>query len=159
MNQRPPYSQAQTRALKRIRKLAWLLDRSMNVPGTQIKFGLDGLIGLIPGIGDGASALLGGAIIAQSFQFKLPLAVRTKMFANLLVDALVGIVPIFGDLLDIGFQANHRNVRLLLDTLEQEEKAPQSAQQNLLAAATIVATALLLLGLMILPFWLLAKIF
>ncbi|MFK7955357.1 MAG: DUF4112 domain-containing protein [Lysobacterales bacterium] len=159
MNQTLHHSQAQTRALERVRKLAWLLDRSLKVPGTQIKFGLDGLIGLIPGIGDGASALLGGAIIAQSFQFKLPLIVRVKMLGNLVVDALIGVVPILGDLLDVGFQANQRNAQLLLDSLEQKEKSPPPIGQKLAGGVVIITTVLLLLGLMILPFWLVAKLF
>ncbi len=158
-------SPAQIRALTRIRRLAWLLDRSIGVPGTRFRLGLDAILGLIPGVGDGASALLGGAIIVQSMQFKLPLWVRAKMLINLAVDAVIGVVPVLGDLLDIGFQANQRNVQLLLDTLDdstQREASPAALHtqfQKALAVVLVALTVALLLGVMILPVWLLSRLF
>ncbi len=108
---------SQQAAVKRIERLAWLLDRSFSVPGTRIRFGLDNVIGLIPGVGDGASLLLGLLIIGQSFQFRLPFGLRARMAGNLVFDVLLGVVPLLGDLMDVAFQANQRNVALLLEAL------------------------------------------
>ena len=105
--------QDQLQELERLEALAWHLDAGFRIPGTPIRFGWDSLLGLIPGIGD-----TGTALIALYFPFKALLMgagipTVAHMTMNVAVDWLIGLIPVFGDLFDVGFRCNQRNVRLL----------------------------------------------
>jgi Domain of unknown function (DUF4112) len=100
-------------ALQRIERLAYWLDERYRLPGTRFRFGLDGIIGLVPGIGDAATSALSGYIVYEAWRLGAPHRVLARMLANLGFDALVGLVPVVGDLLDVGYKANRRNLRLL----------------------------------------------
>jgi hypothetical protein len=106
----------------KLNRLAWLLDNTFRIPGTQIRFGLDGLIGLIPGIGDAAGAVISSHILTQAAQMGVPKSILLKMAFNIGFDAILGIVPVLGDISDFMWKANLRNVQLLNDYLEQPEK-------------------------------------
>ncbi|MGO4998571.1 DUF4112 domain-containing protein [Oceanisphaera sp. W20_SRM_FM3] len=97
---------------QRLERLAWLLDSSIRLPGGY-RVGLDGVIGLIPGIGDLIGAGLSSYIVVEAARLKVPLRVLARMGLNVLIEFVVGIVPIFGDIFDFAFKANLRNVRLL----------------------------------------------
>jgi hypothetical protein len=99
--------------LQRLERLAYWLDDRFAVPGTRFRVGLDGLVGLVPGIGDLATNSLTAYIVYQAWRLGVPTSVLLRMLANLGVDTAVGIVPLIGDLLDMGYKANRRNVRLL----------------------------------------------
>src|SRR5262245_35410023 len=92
--------------LDRLDRLARILDSAVTIPGTSIKIGLDPLLGLIPGIGDGISSFLGGIILYDAAKFGAPKRVLLQMLGNLTVDTLVGAVPIFGDIFDVAFHSN-----------------------------------------------------
>jgi len=98
--------------LRRARRLARLLDAQFRIPGTRIRFGWDPIIGLIPG-GDLVVGLWGLYLLREAWRLKLPWRYRLAMVANLLLDALVGLVPVLGDAFDIAYRANARNLRLL----------------------------------------------
>lgn len=106
----------------KLNRLAWILDSTFRIPGTQIRFGLDGLIGLIPGIGDAAGAVISSHILTQSAQMGVPKSILLKMAFNIGLDAILGIIPVLGDVSDFMWKANQRNVQLLNDYLEQPEK-------------------------------------
>src|SRR3546814_8601672 len=78
-----------------------------------IRFGLDGLLGLVPGIGDGATALVSLYIVARAWSIGVPKGVLGRMLANVLVDSVVGSIPLLGDIFDVAFQSNRRNIKLL----------------------------------------------
>lgn len=99
--------------LRRLDRLAWVLDNSIRVPGTRLRIGLDGFIGLIPGIGDLAGAAVSSYIVAQAARSGAPISLLLRMGLNVLVESVVGVVPVVGDLFDFGYKANARNVRLL----------------------------------------------
>jgi hypothetical protein len=99
--------------LDRLERLAYWLDDRFRVPGTGFRVGLDGLVGLVPGVGDLVTNALTAYIVYQAWRLGIPRRVLLRMLANLGIDTLVGIVPVAGDLLDLGFKANRRNVRLL----------------------------------------------
>jgi hypothetical protein len=101
------------RQLERMRRVGWLLDNSIPVPGTRFRLGIDQLIGLVPGIGDLVGGVLSLYIIVQAYRLGVPRALLARMGWNVAVDTLVGEVPILGDLFDIGFKANLRNLALL----------------------------------------------
>lgn len=101
---------------QRLEAIAEMLDDRFRVPGTNLRFGLDGVIGLVPGIGDTVTTAIGSYIVAEAWRAGVPRRHLARMGANLAIDWAVGLVPLVGDLLDFGFKANRRNVRLLLDT-------------------------------------------
>lgn len=153
MSDPPRLTLAQEQTLTRLRRLAWLLDHSITIPGTRFRFGLDGIIGLLPGVGDAASLLLGSLIVWQSYRFELPLILRAKMVWNLLLDGVLGLFPVAGDLLDLGYRANYRNVTLLLEQLEREPLPPTPAQR-VLGIVIPIAVLAFALAILLLPVWL-----
>ena len=110
---------AHLRHLRRFAVIAKLLDAQFRVPFTKWRFGFDGLLGLAPGAGDIATALIGAYGLVVAYQLGAPASIHVRMALNLLLDAAVGSIPIAGDLLDFAFKANIRNERLLLQWLEE----------------------------------------
>lgn len=98
---------------ERLRRLAWLLDSSIRVPGTRWTVGIDALIGLVPVLGDAAGVLLSSYIVFEAARLGASKGVLARMALNIAVEGLVGAVPLLGDLFDAGFKANQRNIRLL----------------------------------------------
>jgi len=96
-----------------LRRWARLFDSAFQIPGTSFRFGLDPLIGLIPGIGDLASPVFALFIIWHAAKLRVPKVVLARMVINALVDAVVGAVPVIGDALDFGWKANEWNMALL----------------------------------------------
>ncbi len=98
---------------RNIQRFARLLDSSIRIPGLDVRIGLDGLLGLIPGIGDTLGALLSSSILAEAARLGAPRSVLLKMAFNIAIDALIGTIPILGDLFDFAWKANLRNLALL----------------------------------------------
>lgn len=109
----------------RVRFLSRLLDEQFRIPGTRYRIGLDGILGLIPGVGDVAGMLLSTYILYEAIKLGVPRRVLLRMVANLGLDTLVGAVPIVGDVFDIVWKANKRNVALLdAYLISQRENSP-----------------------------------
>lgn len=102
-----------------IRQLADWLDTRFEIPGTKLRFGLDSIIGLVPGIGDLVTTLLGAYIVVRAAELGAPKLLVARMIGNLAIDSIVGAVPLVGDLFDFAFKSHVRNVRLLLRWLER----------------------------------------
>ncbi|MCU0893613.1 MAG: DUF4112 domain-containing protein [Rhodospirillales bacterium] len=100
--------------IRRLERLAGLLDSRFRIPGTSFRFGWDGIIGLIPGIGDAAGAACSAYIVVEAARLGAPRHVILRMLANMGIDAALGLIPLVGDLFDAGYKANRRNVELLL---------------------------------------------
>ena len=96
-----------------LRAWAVLLDAKFRIPGTQIRFGIDPLLSLIPGIGDLASPLFATLMMVQGLHQRVPKVILLRMLGNALLDAVVGIVPVAGSVADIFWRANVRNLALL----------------------------------------------
>jgi hypothetical protein len=105
------------RAKKRLDRLAWYLDNSIQVPGLNVRVGIEPLVGLIPGIGDIIGAIMSSYFLSEAVRLGAPKSVLLKMAYNIAVDALVGALPILGDLFDLAWKANARNARILGDYL------------------------------------------
>lgn len=99
--------------LERLSKLAGLMDDAFRVPGTNLRFGLDGIAGLIPGVGDALSAAVSAYLIGRAVGLGAPVTLAARMTLNLAIDLIAGAVPVAGDLFDFGFRANRKNVELL----------------------------------------------
>lgn len=101
------------RALTALRKWAVLLDSAFQVPGTKLRFGLDPIVGLIPGAGDLVTAFFSVMLLLHAVRLRIPKIVIARMVANSGLDLLAGAVPLVGDLFDAGYKANLRNLGLL----------------------------------------------
>lgn len=108
--------------LRRLERLTSLLDDRLVIPGTGVRFGLDAVIGLVPGVGDMLSALISLHFIAEAARIGAPGPVLLRMTANVVVDLLVGSVPILGDVFDTRWRANRRNIELLREHLSRSTK-------------------------------------
>ncbi len=137
------------REIKKLERLAWLLDSSIRVPGTRWRIGLDGLIGLVPGVGDLLAGAASSYILLQAVRLGVPWAVSLRMALNIVLESVVGVIPVFGDLFDFAFKANQRNVRLMLDYFEQP--VPTKRRSTAVLAITVLAVAVML----VLMVWLL----
>ena len=107
--------------IARIDALATLMDTAFLVPGTQIRFGLDALIGLVPGIGDAVTTLISLYIVREARALGAPPLVIARMIANVALDGFVGAIPLAGDAFDVAFRANRRNMALLRAHLDEAE--------------------------------------
>jgi hypothetical protein len=123
-----------------------LMDSVFRIPGTRIRFGLDPLLGLIPGLGEGLSAAISGGLAIAMLRHGANGPLVLRMVGNIALDSLVGSVPLLGDLFDVAFKANRRNLRLLIRFHEQGGSRGPVWPWLLLATA-------LLLGLILLVVW------
>ena len=99
-------------------RLADLLDTKFVLPGTNWRFGLDSIIGLVPGIGDLVTTGLGAYIIYRARELGAPGWLIARMTANLAIDGVIGAIPLVGDVFDFAFRSNAKNVRMLRRYLE-----------------------------------------
>ncbi|HTF67416.1 MAG TPA: DUF4112 domain-containing protein [Edaphobacter sp.] len=102
--------------------LSRVLDSWFRIPGTSIRFGLDGIIGIIPGIGDILAGLASCIIILAAWARGAPYVTVARMLVNLALDVIIGAVPLLGDIFDIAWKANRRNYALLTHHLEQPHR-------------------------------------
>lgn len=123
----PTLSPETLRRLQRVSRVARMMDSQFQIPGTKWRFGLDPLIGLLPGVGDGGSALVSLWIVLEAKRLGVPTSKLWRMLWNVLVDTMVGSVPLVGDILDVGYKANHKNVALMEEALG---RAPLESTQH-----------------------------
>ena len=116
-----------------------LLDEAFRVPGTRIRFGLDGIIGLVPGLGDVLAGLLSLVIPLAAWIRGVPYVTLTRMVANLGIGVLIGSIPILGDIFDIAWKANRRNYRLLSRHLGEPRRHTWRDWAFLMLLGTVLA--------------------
>ena len=146
----------QQQRLALLRRISRLLDSAVPVPGTSFRFGLDPILGLVPGLGDIVSPLFTVGIIWQARDLGIPRVVMMRMIINVAIDTLVGLVPILGDLFDFAWKSNNMNMALL-EQHAYEEHGPSSGDWafvilSIALLVVIAAVPILLLG------WLLSLI-
>jgi hypothetical protein len=112
-------------ALARITLLAKLMDNAFVIPGLNRRVGLDAVIGLVPGVGDAISAAIASYIIWEARQLGLPRWKIARMIGNVAVDTALGVVPLAGDVFDVFFKANERNMRIIHDHLGTPKRGPR----------------------------------
>lgn len=150
-----PRSSVERIALARF--LAELLDQRFTIPGTSIRFGLDPILGLIPGIGDALANLAGSAILLIAAQYRLPKIVLLRMGMNVAFNALIGAIPIVGDIFSIWFRSNVRNAQLLERYVSAERQTP-TAGDWIFVLAVILGIVLLLIGTFVVLVWLVKQV-
>jgi uncharacterized protein DUF4112 len=127
------------------------LDAGIRIPGTNLRFGLDPILGLIPGAGDAAGAVLSGWILVEAVRLGASRATFLRIAGNVVLDAGLGAVPMIGDIFDFAWKANLRNVALLERHLAAPDRAERADRSFvLLVIFGVLALALGLLGLGIL---------
>jgi len=114
----PPEEKRKREGLEPLFKwLALIMDEFLRVPGTQFRFGLDPLIGLVPGIGDTGSALVSAFALIQAVRLGVPKILLARMSINILINEIIGIVPIVGDAFSFWFKSNARNYQIIKEHL------------------------------------------
>ncbi len=144
------------RALRNIEVLAKLMDTQFRVPGTNFRFGLDAIIGLIPGAGDLSTFAVSGYLVLLMAQNGASGYVLARMILNILIDAIIGSIPFIGDLFDFAFKANTRNMRLLQE--HYKEGRHKGSALKVIIPVLIILLAIIL-GIIWLVYKLLAWIF
>lgn len=130
--------------LARARALTRLLDSAATIPGTGIRFGLDPILGLVPGLGDIAGAVLAGYLVLLAQRLGAPRSVVLRMLANVAVDTAGGTVPLIGDAFDVAFKSSSRNLALLERALDAPTQTRRASK--LLVAATLAGLTLLVIA-------------
>lgn len=130
----------------RLKRLAWLLDSSIPIPGTRLTIGLDALIGVVPILGDLIGAGLSAYILSEAARLGAPKMVLARMGFNIGVESVIGVIPIAGDLFDAAWKANQRNMRLLDAWLSHPVKIERSSQRLGIALIIALLASLALLG-------------
>jgi hypothetical protein len=111
---RPSHTFRDEAVARNLERVAWLMDRVVTIPGTKISVGLDAVLGLLPIGGDLLTGVVqAGLVLVALRHYKVPRPVAARMMANVLLDVAVGSIPILGDLFDVAFKANSRNIKLL----------------------------------------------
>lgn len=124
-----------------------MLDEAIRIPGTNIRIGLDALLGLLPGGGDVAAGVFSGLIILQAARTGAPTPVLGRMLGNVVLDVVVGSIPLLGDIFDVAWRANSKNVRLLEAWLDRPATTKRAS------ALTVGGIFLLLLLVIALAVW------
>lgn len=143
--------QSVSKTQKRLDRLAWLLDSVIPLPGG-LRLGVDGLIGLVPVVGDAATALLSTYIVGVGVRSGASKAVIFKMIANVLIDTLLGAVPFLGDFFDIAHRSNSKNTALIQQYLEQPNEVKRSS------ALWVAGVVIGLLLMLVFALWLVAAL-
>ena len=127
--------------MKHVERIARLMDSEFTIPGTSFRFGLDPVIGLIPGIGNLATSAVSGMLIWTMMKHGASNNVVIRMALNLVLDSVIGAIPILGNLFDFGFRANDRNVKLLRG--HYEEGKYQGSGRGIVTAVLVGVAAFL----------------
>jgi hypothetical protein len=141
--------------------LAKILDTAVQIPGTRIRVGLDPLLGLIPGIGDALASLIGSSILLMASQLQVPKIVMVRMSVNILINGVVGAIPLFGDLFSVWFRSNARNAALLRRHSSSIRKSSTSSDWAIVIGITVGTLALTIgaiIGALTASLWLIARL-
>lgn len=128
-------------SLTRLRRYAYWLDSGIPIPGLRWRIGLDSILGLVPGVGDAAGAVLGGWVLVEAVRLGVRPATLARMLVNLTLDSTVGAIPVLGDLFDFVWKANARNI-VLLDR-HQHDPVKAGRADRVFVALLVVAIAVI----------------
>ncbi|MEL6928172.1 MAG: DUF4112 domain-containing protein [Cyanobacteria bacterium J06600_6] len=136
--------------LTKLRRVSKLLDNAITIPGTKISFGLDPILGLLPGGGDTLTGGIAAYIVVEAARMGIPREILWKMVGNIVVDSVAGTVPVVGDLFDLGWKANVKNIELLEKHLDIAES---SQGDRLFIFGLILLLTLIVLGFAVITFF------
>jgi hypothetical protein len=107
-------------ALKRIDVLSQLFDTAFVLPGTNVRFGIESVLRLVPGVGDVAASTLSAYLLYEAHRLEVPRQIFARLAANVAIEGVIGAVPLVGDLFDVEFKANRRNLKILKNYFEEQ---------------------------------------
>jgi Domain of unknown function (DUF4112) len=136
--------------LAKLRRLSKILDNAIAIPGTKISFGLDPILGLLPGGGDTVTGGIAAYIVVEAARMGVPREILWKMVGNILIDSFSGTVPVIGDLFDLGWKANVKNIELLEKHLDVAES---TKGDSLFIFGLILVLVLIILGFAVITFF------
>lgn len=144
--------------LELIKRISFILDSAIPIPGTKYRVGLDPIIGLIPGVGDGLMSLVSSYIVLSALQMNVSRWTLVRMVYNILIESVVGIIPVVGDLFDAYWKSNERN-RVLIEANLNNPKAKSVDQAFVVATLFVLILVLVLTGWGAIAFmqWLVSK--
>lgn len=150
------------RDLVALRNFARIMDEAIKVPGTPLRFGLDALVGLIPGIGDAIGGAMASWIVLAAIRHRVPFRKIVRMLFNVVVDMVLGAVPVAGDIFDFLFEENVANMKILIQYRDRR-RPPRSWGQIWFAASAVVAFVLFVAfaavaGMVALLVWITARV-
>ncbi len=138
-------------------RLAHLLDDCFRIPGTRIRFGMDGIVGLIPAIGDVLAGLASCILIVAAWVRGVPYVTLTRMVLNLALDVVIGAIPLLGDAFDIAWKANRRNYALLVRHIEHPHT--QSWKDWLFLATVLLTLGVIFVAPLVVLAWMIDWLF
>ena len=133
-----------TRRIELLRRWSRLMDSAYRVPGTSIRFGWDPIVGLVPGVGDVATASFAVTVLYHAYRLGVPGVVLARMMLNVLIDLAAGLVPVAGDVADIAWKSNSRNLALL-ERHERPGVKPTSGDWAIVLLAVVLIGSVLAL--------------
>jgi hypothetical protein len=141
-------------------RLSHLLDGLFRIPGTAWRFGLDSIVGLIPGIGDTATALASFYILAAGVRYRVPKVTLLRMGINIGIDYLVGVIPVVGDLFDFVWKSNEMNMELIRKraTVSAAEAKEGRKSDWIFVGVIILVLVGILVGTVLLSLWMLTRV-
>lgn len=142
--------QRRARSHARLKRWAWVLDDAVRLPIVNVRVGVDAIIGLVPVIGDFIGVVLSSVVFVEAVRLRAPRSLLLRMAGNLVADFLLGVTPIVGDILDVAWRANRRNLSALESWLD-ERPAPASARRW--PSATLGLAALAVAGVITWILW------
>lgn len=140
---------SQAQAWEKAEKLARVMDACIEIPGTRLKIGLDSIVGLIPGAGDWVCGALSLYLFKLAVQQGVPGPILLRMGVNIIIDTLVGSIPVLGDAFDLYWKANLKNLRLLQSALADPGRL--KSQSTLWIAGLLTVILLVLLAILVIP--------
>jgi hypothetical protein len=126
-----------------LRRFAHLLDEAVAIPGTRKRIGVDAAVGLIPGVGDIIGGVMSALIVVAALRHRVPMRKIGRMIVNILIDVVIGEIPVIGDIFDFLFEENMMNMRILM-TYRDPRRPPRNAGSIVVTATLIVSFILLL---------------
>ena len=139
------------RRMEALRSLQRLLDEAFRVPGTNLRFGWDPLVGLIPWAGDVLTAIFAAGIILQAHHMRVPRVVQLRMVMNVAIDVIVGVIPIVGDLADFAWKSNAMNFALL--ERHAAQPGPATAGDWVFVTGVLAAVAVIAIAPLVVLYW------
>jgi len=146
----PPEEKRRRQGLEPLFKwLALVMDEFIRVPGTKFKFGLDPLLGLVPGIGDTGSALVSAFALIQAARLGVPKILLVRMSLNILINEIIGIVPVIGDAFSFWFKSNARNYQIIKDHTAAPGAVVRRSDWIFVIAVLVLLAGIFLCGLLV----------
>ena len=140
----------QVARVNKLRRISRVLDNAITIPGTKFSFGLDPILGLLPGGGDTITGGISAYIVVEAARMGIPREVLGKMVGNILLDSFAGTIPVLGDLFDVGWKSNVKNIELLEKHLDI---ADTNKSDRLFIFGLILLLAIIVLGFATLTFF------